>query len=98
MRTLSLLSVLALSLVPVLSAQGQTRLPRTPPSERTLNRINRSLQQEQNQQEIQRQNQFETNQIRQSIDRQQAMPIPRIPPSPGSLGRIGGCPAGSVGC
>ena len=49
------------------SAAAQTRLPRTSPSEREVQGINRSLQSQQQQLESRQQNQFELNQLRRDI-------------------------------
>jgi len=76
----------------VLPAEAQTRLPRASPSERKVREINRNLGQEQRQLRYEQQNQFEINQLRQSIERQRVFSNPSPP------ARIGGCPAGSVGC
>jgi len=81
---------LALSLA--LPAAAQTRLPRKSPAERRVQEINRDIQQQQRLQRFEQQNQFETNQLRQSIDRQRTFSNPSPP------ARIGTCPAGSVGC
>jgi predicted PurR-regulated permease PerM len=78
-------AVLALS-VPAL-AQTQ-RLPRTSPSEREVLELNRSMQGQNRSLNNQQQNQFENNQLRQELNRQQVFP------PPGSLGRI--CRPGQV--
>ncbi len=58
-------------------------------AEGQIGAINRSLGLQQQRLQIQQQNQFETNQLRQEIQRNQLSPI-----GGGSLG----CPAGSIGC
>ncbi len=61
----------------------------SPAAEGQIGAINRSLGLQQQRLQIQQQNQFETNQLRQEIQRNQLSPI-----GGGSLG----CPAGSIGC
>ena len=70
---------------------GTIVVPRTraPAAEGQIGAINRSLGLQQQRLQIQQQNQFETNQLRQEIQRNQLSPI-----GGGSLG----CPAGSIGC
>lgn len=89
MRIAIIVTVLAGLIVP---AVAQTRLPRTSPSEREVNRINRSINQEQRLQRLEQQIQIDNNQLRQNIDRQRNISSPVRP------GRIGTCPAGSIGC
>jgi len=74
------------------SAEAQTRLPRTSPSERQVREINRSLQEEQRRLRFEEQYQIDRNQLRQNLDRRLNLsnPAPRA--------RIGTCPAGSIGC
>jgi hypothetical protein len=86
MVTAAILSSLA---VPALA---QTRLPRTSPSERQVNEINRSIQQEQRLMQREQQYQIDNNQLRQRLDRQQNLSNPSPP------ARIRNCPAGSIGC
>lgn len=75
-----------------LPATAQTRLPRTPPSERQVRELNRSIQQEQRAIQREQQYRMDNNQLRQRIDRQQNLANPSPP------ARIGTCPAGSIGC
>ncbi|QFU16007.1 hypothetical protein [Microvirga thermotolerans] len=83
---------LSLALAVAWPAAAQTRLPRKSPAERRVQEINRDLQQQQRLQRFEQQNQFETNQLRQSIDRQRTFGNPTPPAG------IRTCPAGSVGC
>lgn len=62
-----------------------------PPSSGEIGSINRSLSVQQQVRGIEQQNQFELNQLRQSIQRNQLSPV-------GGLGGSPGCPAGSIGC
>jgi hypothetical protein len=66
-------------------------VPRTRGSaaEGQIGAINRSLGLQQQRLQIQQQNQFETNQLRQEIQRNQLSPLGGGSP---------GCPAGSIGC
>ncbi|AWM86267.1 hypothetical protein [Microvirga sp. 17 mud 1-3] len=81
---------LALSLAS--PAVAQNRLPRKSPAERRVQELNRDMQQQQRLQRFEQQNQFETNQLRQSIDRQRTFSNPTPPAG------IRTCPPGSVGC
>ena len=82
----------ALSLLPVEAALAQRRLPRNNPVEREVIESNRQVQREQRALRDQQQNQFEINQLRQSLGREQL-----FPPRPiGGVGRI--CAPGQVGC
>lgn len=90
MRTL-IVSILLASLAAPTIAQAQ-RLPRRSPSERQVNEINRSLEAQGRRREYQQQNQFETNQLRQELNRQERFPLMTGP------GGVRGCPPGSVGC
>jgi hypothetical protein len=72
-------------------AQGLRQPPRSR-AEREVQEINRDLLRQQRNLGVQQQNQFETNQLRQELNRQQNFP-PVIGPS---IQR--GCPPGSVGC
>jgi regulator of sirC expression with transglutaminase-like and TPR domain len=74
------------------SAEAQTRLPRTSPSEREVRDLNRSMMREQRQLRNDEQYQINRNQLRQSIDRQNVFSNPSPP------ARIGTCPRGSIGC
>lgn len=78
-----------------LPAAAQTRIPRTSPSEREVQDINRSLRSQQQRLESQQQNQFETNQLRQDLRRQQNTPTLIGPNSP-SAGGV--CAPGAVRC
>ncbi len=71
---------------------AQTRLPRKSPAERKTDQINRNLRQEELLLRSEQQYQFENNQIRQGIDRQQLFTRPSSP------ARINNCPPGSIGC
>lgn len=73
----------------VLPAQAQQELPLTSRSEQHVRGINRSIQQGEQLRRIEQQNQFEQNQIRQRLDRQQTFSNPSPP-------RFRGCPAGSI--
>jgi hypothetical protein len=90
--TVALGIVLPLGIPLSISAEAQTRLPRTSPAERKTNRINRDLQQEQRQLNSDQRLQVENNQIRQSIDQQRNLSVQ----SPS--GRFNTCPAGRIGC
>jgi hypothetical protein len=75
------------------TAVAQTqRLPRQSRSEREVQEINRDLQRQQRNLGVQQQNQFETNQLRQELNRQQNFPPVVVPTIPRA------CPPGSVGC
>jgi regulator of sirC expression with transglutaminase-like and TPR domain len=74
------------------SAEAQTRLPRTSPSEREVRDLNRSMMREQRQLRNDEQYQINRNQLRQSIDRQNVFSNPSPPAG------IGTCPRGSIGC
>ncbi len=86
-----------LLLAMTVAAAAQTvQSPRRSPSEREYNSINRSLNRDQQFREQNQQNQFELNQMRQGIQRDNlfrnapsyGVPAPSRP----------GCPAGSIGC
>ncbi len=89
MRMIVVAAVLASFVVP---AVAQTRLPRASPTERKVKEINRSLLREQRQLRNDEQYQINRNQLRQGLDRQYNLSNPSPP------GRIGTCPAGSIGC
>jgi hypothetical protein len=72
-------------------AQG-LRQPRQSRAEREVQEINRNLQRQQRNLGVQQQNQFEVNQLRQELNRQQNFPPVIGPSSPR------GCPPGSIGC
>jgi regulator of sirC expression with transglutaminase-like and TPR domain len=74
------------------SAEAQTRLPRTSPSERQVRELNRSMLREQRQLKNDEQYQINRNQLKQDIDRQRVFSNPSPP------ARIGTCPRGSIGC
>jgi hypothetical protein len=92
MRAVIVLIALASLSVPALA---QTRLPRTSPSEREVQGINRSLRSQQQQLESRQQNQFEINQLRQDLRRQQNTPSLIGPNSPAA---VGVCAPGSTRC
>ena len=89
MKFLILLAALALGAV---SAQAQSRLPRTSPAEQNYNDINRSLQRQERNLRVEQQTQFELNQLRQDLSRQQVAPPIVVP------GISRNCPPGSLGC
>ncbi|HEV2602252.1 MAG TPA: hypothetical protein VGU24_01190 [Microvirga sp.] len=89
MKFLILLAALALGAV---SAQAQSRLPRTSPAEQNYNDINRSLQRQERNLRVEQQTQFELNQLRQERDRIQAVTPPPTIGGP----RI--CAPGEIGC
>jgi hypothetical protein len=70
-------------------AQGLRQPPQSR-AERETQEINRNILRQQRNQGVQQQNQFETNQLRQELNR------PSFPPVIGPLPR--GCPPGSIGC
>jgi exonuclease VII large subunit len=72
-------------------AQAQ-RLPRTSESEQQVDEINRSMQRQQRQMREQQQNQFEFNQLRQDLNRQQNFPAI----TGRGVGRV--CAPGQVAC
>ena len=80
-------AALCLSFALVSVAEAQTRLPRKTRSERQVEDINRTLQQEQHVRGIEQQIQTNNNQIRQNIDRQRTFDNapstfrPRCPPT-----------------
>ena len=88
-RTLILL--MALSLLPVPAALAQRRLPRNNPVEREVIESSRQIQREQRSLGQEQQVQFEINQLRQSLGREQL-----FPPTTGGFGRV--CPPSRVGC
>jgi hypothetical protein len=71
------------------AALAQTRLPRNNPVQRQIDESNRQIQRQQRKLEDQQQTQFEINQLRQSLGREQVFPGP-------SHGRI--CAPGQFGC
>lgn len=73
-------------------AQTQ-RLPRMSPAERQVRDINQALQRQNRSLNAQQRDQFEINQLRQDLRRQQAFP-PIV--GPGPIGRI--CAPGQVVC
>lgn len=80
----------ALAALAATAAVGQElSLPTTSRAERQLNENNRSLQIQQQQRRIEQQSQFDVNQLRTEIQREQTFP------APGSL-RI--CAPGQIGC
>jgi uncharacterized membrane protein (DUF106 family) len=75
------------------AALAQTRLPRVSPSEQQVQEINRALQRQQRSLAVEQQRQFEVNQLRQELRRQQTFPSMT---GSGGVGRI--CPPGRVVC
>ena len=71
------------------AAGQELSLPTTSRAERMINENNRALQIQQQQRRIEQQSQFEVNQLRTQIQREQSFP------APGSL-RI--CAPGQIGC
>jgi type II secretory pathway pseudopilin PulG len=95
MRAVIVVVALAGLLAPALatSSQAQTqRLPRRSPAEQQVDDINRSLTRKQQRLGSQQQNQIDTNQLRQDINRQRTFPSMT---GPGST-RI--CSPGSSTC
>ena len=78
-----------LGLLPIEPALAQTRLPRNNPVERQVTETNRSIQRQQRSLSEQQQTQFEINQLRQSLGREQIFP-------PADFNRI--CTPGQIGC
>ncbi len=72
---------------------AQTRLPRVSPSEQQVQEINRALQRQQRSLAVEQQRQFEVNQLRQELHRQQTFPSMI---GSGGVGRV--CPSGRVVC
>jgi hypothetical protein len=87
-------SVVLLSLVAVLASGPALaqRLPRTSPAERSYKGVSRSIERQQRDLRVDQQLQFETNQLRQEIQRQRVAP-PRVT-GPSTLR----CPSGSIKC
>ncbi len=73
------------------SIEVRSPVPSTGGGGQLRSSINSSIQQQQQQLRSSQQNQFETNQIRQDIQRSTIAPIGTRSGSPG-------CPAGSIGC
>ena len=72
-------------------AEAQSaRLPRKSNAERQVEDINRNLRQGDRLRQLEQQYQVDSNQVRQSLDRQRAFSNPPA--------RIGTCPVGSIGC
>jgi hypothetical protein len=88
-RTL-ILSV-ALALLPLQAVLAQTRLPRNNPVEQQVIESSRQVQRHQRNLAEQQQTQFEINQLRQNLNREQL-----FPPTTGGIGRI--CAPGQIGC
>ncbi len=89
------IGILAGLIVPALVAPSlaQTqRLPRRSPAEQQVEDINRSLARKQQRLGNQQQNQIETNQLRQDINRQRTFPSMTGP------GSVRPCTPGSLGC
>jgi hypothetical protein len=72
---------------------AQTRLPRNNPNEQQVREINRSLQYQQRRRLDRQQTQFEINQMRQELNRQENF---RSWPSPGLTRRI--CAPRQISC
>ena len=88
-----LIAALILSFfMPVVSpAEAQSaRLPRKSNAERQVEDINRNLRQGDRLRQLEQQYQIDSNQFRQSFDRQRTLSNPPA--------RIGTCPVGSIGC
>jgi hypothetical protein len=90
---MALAIVSSFALLPVVPAEAQARLPRTSPAERTTKEINRRIQQDQRQLNLERKIQNESNQIRQDIQRERLFAPRSLPPIPRAA-----CPRGSIGC
>jgi hypothetical protein len=80
MRAAVAILALVILTLPVLAQQ---RLPRRSPSEQQLDSINRSIGNQERQIGQQQQNQFEINQLRQDMNRQQSFPTLTGPNAPG---------------
>ena len=93
MMVLAIASSFALSMA--VSAEAQTRLPRTSPAERTTDDINRRIRQDQQILGVEQDVRSQSNRMRQNIERDRMVSNP--PPAPLPY-RQGTCPAGSVGC
>lgn len=89
MRIVLVLAAIAGLTVPALAQQ---RLPRVSPSEQQVRDLNQNLQRENRSLNSQQQNQFEVNQLRQELHRQQVFP-PIVAPGPGRI-----CAPGQIGC
>ncbi len=90
MRTLIALAA-AVSLASPAIAQTQ-RLPRTSPAEQQARELNQATQNQNRSLNNQQQNQFEVNQLRQELNRQQT--VPNLTGSrPGVI-----CAPGQIGC
>lgn len=76
-------------------ASAQSRLPRTSPAEQQIDDINRSIERQQRNLGAQQNQQFETNQLRQDLRRQQTSPN-ITPPAYRQPGRI--CAPGQIAC
>ena len=87
-----LIVALAILVTGIVPAVAQTRLPRTTPSERQYKELNRSINREQRTMQREQQYQMDTNQLRQSYDRQRNLANPSPPAS------FRNCPGGSIGC
>ena len=96
MRTMVVAAIVSsLALPMAVSAEAQTRLPRTSPAERTTDDINRRIQQDQRILGVEQDVRSQSNRIRQNIERDRMFANPPPVPLPS---RRGACPAGSVGC
>lgn len=89
MRALTL-TILAVALAGAPALAQTERLPAASRAERQVNDINRSLQTQQRDLRQNQQSQFEINQLRGEIQRDQQFRS--------TTGSSPGCPAGSIGC
>ena len=90
MRRLTALFALGVAVIAGVPASAQDfRLPTTSRAERQINENSRSLQVQQQQRRLEQQSQFEVNQLRTQVQREQTFP------TPGSR-RI--CAPGQIGC
>ena len=93
MRFMVVLAIVSSFVLPVtVSAEAQTRLPRTSPAERSTDEINRRIQQDQRILGVEQDVQSKSNQIRQNVDRDRLFAPRYLPPVPRA-----GCVRGS-GC
>ena len=96
MRFMAVAAIVSSLALPMsVSAEAQTRLPRTSPSERTTNDINRRIQDDQRILGVEQDVRSQSNRIRQNIERDRMFSNP--PPAPVPY-RRGTCPRGSIGC
>ena len=94
MRFMVALAIVSSLILPLASpAEAQTRLPRVSPSERNSKEINRRIRQDLRYLELEQEIQSESNQIRQSMQRDRLFAPRSLPPMPRA-----GCPRGSIRC